>query len=580
MPAVRKAEVADGDRKVSKVTFSAVADDLSAVADGKCIETDQLADDDAFADDDAASAVFNAGDTASETDCEGTNTAVAAEQRLPLEPIHGTRQPRPSSHARNAEFEVGNFGLVFGNWGSRGTLENDVKQKERRHAHDLQVTRHPGQVLILAEATQDLEGLLQAPEQEGNLLADGLAQRNTKEHWVVRGNEEKGLLIAARKDNTTSLESLMYDVYNDRDYKTKGRPSQATSRIIVCRVGFKQNVGHLGKEIVFCGVHGHYRTMKKEWPTAWDAFWERLPAAIKLTGVQFMAGDFNMSLTEVPKQLRSHGNECDCVAWYPWQHDPDMEHHLPSLGFDSCGIIYIGGMDKVDVQRSMNDMDRLTAVAGDDVSLDRWPANNAPVQPWRCHRSIRHKEKQSDKHLRQRLVDLLTQTTTPDTFAKIPKRDGQHYCPYLRLKQKPLSAKEWLPASGVMHNGAHFPLAVFTNNARARSEEGVQKRVMKKKAKVRVRVGAKGRARRLLLLRLLPIHPQSRSKRRIIIHPQSRIGIATLHGSQTVGHSHGLGQISLGKSISTKIPKTGIERIPMASGANESGKVSDDRSRG
>ena len=100
MPAGKKAAVADGDRKVSKVSFS-------AVADGK--ESDQ------FADDDAASSVFNVGDISSETDCERTNTAVADEQRLPLEPIHGTRQPRPSSHARNAELEVRNFGLVFGN---------------------------------------------------------------------------------------------------------------------------------------------------------------------------------------------------------------------------------------------------------------------------------------------------------------------------------------------------------------------------------------------------------------------------------------------------------------------------------
>ena len=120
MPAKRKAAVAAGDRTLSKVTFSAVAEEISAVADGKCIETDQLADDDAFADDDAASAVYDVGDIASETDCELT-TAVAVERTLPLAPIHGTREPRPS-HRRNSEFEVGNFGLFFGNWGMRGSV--------------------------------------------------------------------------------------------------------------------------------------------------------------------------------------------------------------------------------------------------------------------------------------------------------------------------------------------------------------------------------------------------------------------------------------------------------------------------
>ena len=32
--------------------------------------------------------------------------------------------------------------------------------------------------------------------------------------------------------------------------------------MLVCKIGFTQNIGHLGKEIVVCGVHGHNRTMK------------------------------------------------------------------------------------------------------------------------------------------------------------------------------------------------------------------------------------------------------------------------------------------------------------------------------
>ena len=44
------------------------------------------------------------------------------------------------------------------------------------------------------------------------------------------------------------------------------------------------------------------------------------------------------------------------------------------------------------------------------------------------------------------------------------------YCPYIRFKQKPAEQLEeaWL-FDGEMHNGAHYPLAVFTHNASRRS---------------------------------------------------------------------------------------------------------------
>jgi hypothetical protein len=68
-----------------------------------------------------------------------------------------------------------------------------------------------------------------------------------------------------------------------------------------------------------------------------------------------VAGDFNMSLTETPKQLRSCGIICECVAWYPWQRDDISCRNAAinagisahRLGFDSCGIFYIGGKVQV-----------------------------------------------------------------------------------------------------------------------------------------------------------------------------------------------------------------------------------------
>ena len=85
---------------------------------------------------------------------------------------------------------------------------------------------------------------------------------------------------------------------------------------------------------------------------------DRLAAHVRKFRVKFVAGDFNMALTEVCKQLGNRGIVCDCVAWYPWKHVPqattlgtqavvadlvaakeqDIGRNGQRLGFDSCGI--------------------------------------------------------------------------------------------------------------------------------------------------------------------------------------------------------------------------------------------------
>ena len=95
----------------------------------------------------------------------------------------------------------------------------------------------------------------------------------------------------------------------------------ARTRIMVSRITFKQNIGHLGKQVVVAGVHGQQLTMKIKWKEVWDSFWDRLAGLIRSHGVHFLAGDFNMSLTEVPKQLTKRWLLCDCIAWFSWVHE-------------------------------------------------------------------------------------------------------------------------------------------------------------------------------------------------------------------------------------------------------------------
>ena len=81
--------------------------------------------------------------------------------------------------------------------------------------------------------------------------------------------------------------------------------------------------------------------------------------------------------------------------------------------------------------------------------------------------------------LKQKLQGLLEPSTSQDTLDRLRYNipDGQMTA-YLRLRQKPTQQEEWLrnPDTGEVHNGAHFPLLVFTNNPRARSKEGDARR--------------------------------------------------------------------------------------------------------
>ena len=69
------------------------------------------------------------------------------------------------------------------------------------------------------------------------------------------------LLMAARKDNCTCLFLQKYDLWIDKAYKDNCITKAAASKLMICKVCFKQNIGHSGKTTNVCGVHGHRKTM-------------------------------------------------------------------------------------------------------------------------------------------------------------------------------------------------------------------------------------------------------------------------------------------------------------------------------
>jgi hypothetical protein len=164
-------------------------------------------------------------------------------------------------------------------------------------------------------------------------------------------------------------------------------------------------------------------------------------------------------MASLAAQIRSRGKSC--------------------LGFDSCGNFYIGGIFQVKTAYGFDDIEKLlTAVADGTNELDVYEGTNYPGQPWHCYR--RSNETRNNKSLKDRLTDLLTVSTTPEELESIELWEGKKYCTHLRLREKSMERNEWL-VKGRMHNGAHFPLCVFTNNSSSRSEEAQQRRNDKRK---------------------------------------------------------------------------------------------------
>jgi len=394
----------------------------------------------------------------------------------PKTQVQGNFRSRGSSEWRPEDW---NFRLLLGNWGIGGTRSD----WSRRDIINRQIMNFSAEVLVICEATQELDDMLRQPPVEGTAVADGTAvaeglhHRPSHEHWVVRGDEqEAALLIAARKDTCTYLECLEYDVHSDHVYRQLAKNKFARSRTLVCRVQFQQNIGYLGKDFVVCGVHGHYMTMKHHWPSVLKQFWDGLCNRIRKYDIKFVAGDFNMSVTEVVKELTMRGIECNCVAWYPWCHKSLRLADQP-LGFDSCAIFYIGGKVQVRMPWSLQHIDILTAVAAevalkckereDGMQLDWYEGPNCPGYHGQSYRSRGLNESNDEKDLKQTLINMLTPSRTQEWLdAFYGRKWGGGY---LRLKQKAMDKKEWM-GEAEMLNGAHFPLCVFTNNHSARSE--------------------------------------------------------------------------------------------------------------
>ena len=122
-----------------------------------------------------------AGDTVGSSDGDEDETASARQRRLaPRIPVQENVQ-RGKSSIRNQEKEVGNIGIFVGNWGTRGSVGRRRDVRRRREYHDRQILKNPGHLVVLAEASAELEEMMRLPAVAGSPGATGVAGRPTYE---------------------------------------------------------------------------------------------------------------------------------------------------------------------------------------------------------------------------------------------------------------------------------------------------------------------------------------------------------------------------------------------------------------
>ena len=365
-----------------------------------------------------------------------------------------------------------NCGLYFSNWELIRPFRDDAQARRQLMK---QFRKIPAQILVVVGARQEVAALLEEVKGGGDRHV----------YKVVQGNEPVSILIAARDSSCNDLRLLRYEVHDDHQYKEKGKPRIARSRMLVCTVEFRQPIPHIGTSVNVLGVHGSNRTMKMEWPTAFDEFWDRCALWITNFSVKFMAGDFNMALTQVVTQLRRRGIQCDCCAWYPWRHASE-EMHGQSLGFYSCGIFYIGGQVEVRLDWGIDRIDELTAVAEEmrQSDLDVYVGPITPGQHWACYKSKRN-EKDHEKDLTQKLVDLLQPSTPLAELQAIAGIPESHIGSYLRIKQQALStqATALRNFAGDTISWRFNAICAFTNNGGTRGWQEGQQRAAEKGGK-------------------------------------------------------------------------------------------------
>ena len=423
------------------------------------------------------------------------NAAVAAHGgRMVWRPVRNTDPvvPEPAvagpaarkrSDVLNDREDVGNIGMMFGNWGSRA---NNPRVQE---GIDLQMKHGPANIIGLCEAEEETREVLQSAAVAADERADDLRNRQGQSYYCIRGNEAKSNMLAVRADNGT-LDLLHWDRKLEGYYNAKnGNRAAAYSRTLVCRVNLHQNVGFFGREIVCAVAHLHNKVANndKGFRKQQREYWARLHRVLVEHKVDVLMGDFNMSLWKVVPELREMGLDIVLVSWYPWK----SEHGEACC--DSCGIFIVGkAPGEVALKAGLDSLHNADASgilysyhqglgcgrSGDRTGpYDVWSLNAGPGQQLStylpkadtCHEKLQRTLQHSRAPAVAGAFPAQAALDAPPKGGGKGNNKGPQRL-YLRMKEKRLDSRHW-KTEGQNYKGSHYPLCAFTNNVGRRSEK-------------------------------------------------------------------------------------------------------------
>ena len=239
--------------------------------------------------------------------------------------------------------DIGILGSLTGNWGG---------SSRRMQAHvDMDLRTSPAAIVMLQEAQPELVEVLRTPPQEPGsshtrVRGDEEGQEREREEraWLCMQGHEHGntLLVACRMSMAEVVKQRLWRRRADGRYTDKGSRARiqrtACSRVLVVEVTLREPWCGM-TSVVVCNCHMHHLTAKKHtgFADSHKQFWGELSSTIVEHQVRILAGDFNMSLWVVARELRQRGLEVHFAAGFAW-----AEQGSPVVNSDSCGLFLIG----------------------------------------------------------------------------------------------------------------------------------------------------------------------------------------------------------------------------------------------
>ena len=116
-----------------------------------------------------------------------------------------------------------------------------------------------------------------------------------------------------------------------------------------------------------CNCHFHNLTAKKAtgFAESHTLFWDELASTIVEHSVRILAGDFNMSLWVVAREMRQRGLQITIAAAFAW-----AEPGASEAKSDSCGIFLVGPATSARLLWGPGEF--TSAIADEDRSLPRF----------------------------------------------------------------------------------------------------------------------------------------------------------------------------------------------------------------